>query len=96
MLKYAPLLEKRLRSFRKPHCGSVRIDETYIKVKGRWKYLYRAIDKFGTSIDFLLTANRAAEAAKRFSGKLLRMSVCLLPLQSELMEVKLSLKHLNV
>ncbi len=48
VLKYAPLLEKRLRTFRKPHCGSVRIDETYIKVKGEWKYLYRAVDKHGT------------------------------------------------
>jgi transposase, IS6 family len=37
VLAYAPLIERRLRSFRKPHCGSVRIDETYIKVRGQWR-----------------------------------------------------------
>ena len=41
VLAYAPLIERRLRSFRKPHCGSIRIDETYIKVRGQWRYLYR-------------------------------------------------------
>src|SRR4051795_12231012 len=56
VLAYAPLIEKRLRAFRKPHCGSIRVDETYIKVRGQWRYLYRAIDKHGTSVDFLLTA----------------------------------------
>ncbi|MDI2111911.1 IS6 family transposase [Commensalibacter nepenthis] len=69
VLRYAPLLEKRLRSYRKPHCGEVRIDETYIKVKGQWKYLYRAIDKNGTAIDFLLTAKRNIKAAQRFFRK---------------------------
>ncbi|EJF91073.1 hypothetical protein MEG_01476 [Bartonella tamiae Th307] len=62
-------MEKRLRNFRKPHCGSVRIDETYIKVKGQWKYLYRAIDKHGVSIDFLLTSSRDKGAAIRFFRK---------------------------
>jgi transposase, IS6 family len=52
VLAYAPLIERRLRAFRKPHCGSVRIDETYIKIRGQWRYLYRAIDKHGTSVDF--------------------------------------------
>jgi len=69
VLSYAPLLEKRLRSYRNPHCGEVRIDETYIKVKGQWKYLYRAIDKNGTAIDFLLTARRNIKAAQRFFRK---------------------------
>ncbi|PSJ20386.1 IS6 family transposase, partial [Halomonas sp. ND22Bw] len=41
VLAYAPLIEKRLRQFRRPHCGSVRTDETYIKVCGAWRYLYR-------------------------------------------------------
>ena len=45
VLTYAPLIEKRLRQFCKPHCGSVRIDETYIKIRGQWRCLYRAIDK---------------------------------------------------
>src|SRR6478736_2112307 len=71
VLAYAPLIERRLRTFRQPHCGSVRIDETYIKVRGEWRYLYRAIDKHGTSVDFLLTANRDLDAAKRFFRKLL-------------------------
>jgi hypothetical protein len=47
VLAYAPLIERRLRAFRKPHCGSVRIDETDIKIRGQWRYLYRAIDKPG-------------------------------------------------
>ncbi len=58
ILAYAPLIERRLRAFRKPHCGSIRIDETYIKIRGQWRYLYRAIDKHGTPVDFLLTAKR--------------------------------------
>jgi hypothetical protein len=41
VLSYAPMIEKRLRQFRKPHCGSVRIDETYVKIRGKWHYLYR-------------------------------------------------------
>src|SRR4051794_24286977 len=66
VLAYAPLIEKRLRAFRKPHCGSIRVEETYVKVRGQWRYLYRAIDKHGTPVDFLLTAKRDLDAAKRF------------------------------
>jgi IS6 family transposase len=66
VLAYAPVIEKRLRQFRRPHCGSVRIDETYVKIRGKWRYLYRAIDKHGNPIDFLLTAKRDLDAAKRF------------------------------
>lgn len=43
VLAYAPLIEKRLRQFHRPHCGSARIDETYVKIRGKWGYLYRAI-----------------------------------------------------
>jgi transposase-like protein len=57
VLAYAPLIERRLRAFRKPHCGSVRIDETYIKIRGQWRYLYRAIDKHGVPVDFLWLSN---------------------------------------
>src|SRR3954453_12468239 len=64
-------IERRLRTFRKPHCGSIRIDEIYIKIRGQWRYLYRAIDKHGTPVDFLLTAKRDLEAAKRFFRKML-------------------------
>jgi IS6 family transposase len=63
---YAPELNKRCRLHLKPTNKSYRIDETYIKVKGEDKYLYRALDSTGQTIDFLLTAKRDAAAAKRF------------------------------
>ena len=72
VLAYAPLIERRLRPFRKPHCGSVRVDETYVRIRGEWRYLYRAIDKHGEAVDFLLTAKRDLEAAKRFFRKMLK------------------------
>src|SRR3954464_4190317 len=71
VLAYAPRIERRLRVFRQPHCGSIRVDETYIKVRGQWRYLYRAVDKHGTPVDFLLTAKRDLESvgrAHRFTG----------------------------
>ena len=79
VLAYAPLIEKRLRTFRKAHCGSVRIDETYIKVCGEWRYLYRAVDKHGAPVDILLTANRDLEAAKRIFRKMLSAEPLLAP-----------------
>ncbi|QFT29602.1 Integrase core domain protein [Labrenzia sp. THAF82] len=70
---YAPEMEKRLRwQWRWPVSGSWRVDETYIKVRGKWTYLYRAVDKFGNTIDFYLSATRNTKAAKRFLGKTLR------------------------
>tara|TARA_B100000614_G_scaffold241208_1_gene242162 strand:- start:87 stop:389 length:303 start_codon:yes stop_codon:yes gene_type:complete len=53
--RYAPEFEKKLRWYSSPIGFSWRIDETYIKVKGEWKYLYRAIDKNGDTIDFMLS-----------------------------------------
>src|SRR3712207_5729338 len=79
VLAYAPLIEQRLRSFRRPHCGSIRVDETYIKIRGEWRYLYRAIDKHGTPVDFLLTARRDLDAAKRFFRKMLQDEPLLSP-----------------
>lgn len=79
ILAYAPVIEKRLRQFRKPHCGSVRIDETYIKVCGEWRYLYRAIDKHGNPVDFLLTSKCDLNAAKRFFRKMLEDQPLLAP-----------------
>jgi IS6 family transposase len=64
--RYTPELHRRLRSQLKPTNKSWRIDETYIRVKGKWTYLYRAVDSAGDSIDFLLSARRDAAAAKRF------------------------------
>jgi transposase, IS6 family len=79
VLAYASLIEKRLRHFRKPHCGSIRIDETYIRIRGQWRYLYRAIDKHGVPVDFLLTAKRDLDAAKRFFRKALQEEPLLSP-----------------
>jgi transposase, IS6 family len=68
---YAAALEKRIRPHLRPTNGSWRVDETYIRVKGRWTYLYRAVDSHGQTIDFLLSAKRDAAAAKRFFRKAL-------------------------
>ena len=67
--RYAPELERRLRSRLKPTNDSWRVDETYIRVKGKWVYLYRAVDSTGATIDFLLSAKRDAAAAERFLAK---------------------------
>jgi transposase-like protein len=69
---YAPELDKRIRPHLHMTKGSWRVDETYIRVKGKWVYLYRAVDASGQTIDFLLSANRDAAAAKRFFRKALR------------------------
>ena len=79
VLAYAPVIEKRLRQFRRPHCGSARIDETYVKIRGKWRYLYRAVDKYGNPINFLLTAKRDLNAAKRFFRKMLKDEPLLAP-----------------
>ena len=68
-IRFLPLLEKIFRKYKRPVGGSWRMDETYIKVKGVWKYLYRAVDRDGKTIDFLLTAKRDKAAAKRFFDK---------------------------
>ena len=68
--KFTPQLEAAFRKGGKCPVGkSWRMDETYIKVKGQWKYLYRAVDKAGQTIDFLLTAHRDKKAALRFFKK---------------------------
>ena len=68
-IRFLPLLEKIFRKYKRPVGGSWRMNETYIKVKGAWKYLYRAVDRDGKTIDFLLTAKRDKAAAKRFFDK---------------------------
>lgn len=68
--KYAPEMEKRLRGhWWRPRSTSWRVDETYVKVRGQWTYLYRVVDKLGNTIDFHLSPTRNAKAAKRFLGK---------------------------
>ena len=71
-IRFLPLIEKVSRKHKRPVGGSWRMDETYIKVKGVWKYLYRAVDKDGKTVDFLLTAKRDMAAAKRFFDKAMR------------------------
>jgi transposase-like protein len=68
-IRFLPLIETMARKSKRPVGGSWRMDETYIKVKGAWKYLYRAVDKQGKTVDFLLTAKRDMAAAKRFFDK---------------------------
>ena len=71
-IRFLALLEKVFRKYKRPVGGSWRMDETYIKVKGVWKYLYRAMDNKGNTVDFLLTAKRDKAAAKRFFDKAMR------------------------
>src|SRR5262250_1097363 len=72
VVKYSPLLEEAFQRRKRPVWVSWRMDETYIKVKGQWRYLYRAVDKQGQTIDFLLTEHRDKEAALRFLKKAIR------------------------
>jgi transposase-like protein len=72
VIKYTPEIERKFRKHKRPTGSSWRLDETYIKIKGEWKYLYRAADNEGETIDFLLTAKRDLKAAKRFLKKAIR------------------------
>ncbi|AVJ17511.1 TPA: IS6 family transposase [Serratia rubidaea] len=69
VIRLVPLLDKTFRRHKSSVGCRWRMDETYIKVRGQWKYLYRAVDTEGRSIDFLLTAKRDATAALRFFRK---------------------------
>jgi IS6 family transposase len=67
----APELEKRCRPHLKATTDSWRVDETYVKVKKVWMYLYRAVDSQGNTLEFLLSPTRDAQAAKRFFSQTL-------------------------
>src|SRR5450759_4386391 len=69
--QYSPEIKKKVRRYLRPTNDSWRVDETYIKVKGDWKYFYRAVDSNGDTIDFMLSAKRNKKAAKRFFKKAL-------------------------
>ncbi len=71
--RYAPELEKRVRAYQGYGSPSWRVDETYIRVGGRWKYLFRAVDKNGVLIDFMLLERRNTSAAHRFLSKAVTM-----------------------
>jgi transposase-like protein len=64
--RYVPGFEKRGSPYARPVGTSWRVDETYVRVRGRWAYLYRAVDKQGLTVDFLLSGRRDIAAAKRF------------------------------
>ena len=71
-VRYAEEFEKRWRRYERPVGGSWRADETYIKVRGRWVYLYRAVDAKGKSIDFYLSRTRDKGAATAFFRKAIK------------------------
>ena len=79
VMAYAPEINKRCRKHLKTTNDSWKVDETYVKVNGEWKYLYRAIDKEGNTIDFLLSAKRDAKAATRFLRKALKRKYSVTP-----------------
>ncbi len=72
VLSYAPELDKQLRPHLNETNDSWRVDKTYVEVKGAWKYLYRAVDSMGNTLDFRLSAKRDGKAATRFFRKVLK------------------------
>ena len=70
--RYAPKINKRMRPYLKMSGTSYRIDETYVKVGMEWKYLYRAVDSMGCTVEFMLSAGRDVSAAKRLFKRLMR------------------------
>src|SRR5215468_10838109 len=69
---YTPEFQKRWNRFTRTVGGSWRMDETYVRVKGRWTYLYRAVDKRGQTVDFYLSPKRDVNAAKTFLRKAMK------------------------
>lgn len=75
VIHYAPLLENEFRKNKKKKVGSSwKMDETYIKIKGVWHYLYRAVDQEGDTIEFMLSKKRDESAAKAFFEKAIKSS----------------------
>ena len=68
--QYSPEIEKRIRRHLRPTNDSWRVDKTYIKVKGKWKYLYLAVDSDGDTIDFMLSSKRDRKAVRDSLRKL--------------------------
>jgi putative transposase len=69
VFKFSPEIEKNMHKRKRQVCSSWRMDETYIKVGGKDRYLYRAVDKFGSTVDFLLTKRRMRGSAQLFLRK---------------------------
>jgi putative transposase len=72
VIRYRPPLEQAFHRRKRPLWRSCRMDETYIRVKGEWRYLYRAVDKYGQTIDVLLTEHRDTKAARHFLTQAIR------------------------
>ena len=72
VVKFSKIIEKQVRRNKSEVSKSWRMDETYIKLNGNWIYLYRAVDKFGNTIDFLLRQKRDTQAAKAFFKRAIR------------------------
>lgn len=77
--RYPPELDRRCRPHLKTTTDSWRVDETYVKVKGTWMYLYRAVDSAGNTLEFWLSATRDTAAAKRFFSKALEAAHTVAP-----------------
>ena len=69
VFKFSPIVEANMHNRKKQVCDSWRMDETYIKVGGNDRYLYRAVDKYGNTVDFLLTKRRMKGSAQKFLNK---------------------------
>lgn len=64
--QYSPIISRRIRKYLNPTNNSWGVDETYIKIKGQWSYLYRAVDSDGATVDFWISENRDKKSAEKF------------------------------